>query len=69
MPAEKLSTALAALDAAAAKHRVPAIITLNGDGDPSIAACADPTPRGRRLARLFKAEVRHRLFGRGRRRR
>jgi len=69
MPTGKLFSALAALDAAAAKHRVRAIITLNGDGDPSITACADPTPCGRRQARLFKAEVRRRLFGRGRRRR
>ncbi len=69
MPAEKPSTALAALDAAAAKHRVQAIITLNGDGDPSITARADPTPGGRRQERLFKAEVRRRLFGRGRARR
>lgn len=69
MPTEKLSTVLAALDAVAAKHRLQAIITLNGDGAPCITACADPTPGGRRQERRFKAEVRRRLFGRGRARR
>jgi|HubBroStandDraft_6_1064221.scaffolds.fasta_scaffold92834_4 hypothetical protein len=69
MLTEKLCTALAALDAVAAKHRLQAIITLNGDGDPSITACADPTPGGRRQERRFKAEIRRRLFGRRRARR
>lgn len=66
----ELSAAFAALDATAAKLRLQGLIVLNGDGDPSITAFApDPTPCGRRRERLFKAEARRWLFGRGRARR